>query len=205
MTDKFDVGASWKQGNSFAYVSSTDYDWENGTYWHSGRLLNSPSSAPTCDVVWGKDEEEDYDKLVTRCKAQSTNVTRCFIKDKKQCMPCALNGYTAFMSLAIFVVIGFTLLTFYNTILEAAQAGKKGYSTVVKYVEVLLKFIQIIGVGSVSTFFLPFEIGHHVSSRHSNHGVFILLSALAHTDVSKSLISKGILWPIVTNYGSCIC
>ena len=62
MTDKFDVGASWKQGNSFAYVSSTDYDWENGTYWHSGRLLYSPSSAPTCDVVWGKDEEEDYDQ-----------------------------------------------------------------------------------------------------------------------------------------------
>ena len=65
-------------------------------------------------------------------------------------MPCSLSGPQAFVSLLIFAVCGYTGLTFYNTILEMAETGKKGYSTVVKYVEVLLKFVQVIGVGSVS-------------------------------------------------------
>ena len=140
---------AWEQGDPFADASSSMYESRNGSFWHNGRLLSSPSSSTpeTCDVEWADGEEETYEKLRSRCGKKKI---KCFIKDKKQCMPCSLSGPQAFVSLLIFAVCGYTGLTFYNTILEMAETGKKGYSTVVKYVEVLLKFVQVVGVGSVS-------------------------------------------------------
>ena len=135
----------------------------SGSHRHYGRLLlASPSPQPSdedCKIKW-KDAEkkDDYSLLKDKCKSKSSanKELKCFIKDSKQCMPCSLSGYAAFVSLATFATVGSTGLLFYNTILEAAESGKKGYSTVVKYVEVLLKFVQVLGVGSVSILFCSF-------------------------------------------------
>ena len=160
MTQSLGAAMSLEEDGDFTNVSASETK-ESRSHRHYGRLLlttPSPSSEEDCDIEWEdneKGENKTYALLKKKCDKKNKvnkNVT-CFIKDSKQCMPCSLTGYAAFVSLAMFAIVGYTGLLFYNTILEAAESGKKGYSSVVKYVEVLLKFVQIIGVGSVSILF----------------------------------------------------